>query len=246
MEAMQAASGVLLQGPAAALEARPQAERPVRPGSPIRELTSFQPSEIWLIEVKKLRRQKPACLADQALDLIEQASYQVLEQELLFIEKINSLLRRGALIDTGYRPIEVHRIVMEHELDEHSKLDRGIGFIQGLMSYGRERGTQFLEKRHQRLASWAGVCLSRQSDRQPFPSPYRHLGAGSGFFRPPAPGSEASQPKDRDSCPSGSWRSALCVASMTWPEIGLCRKGWPQSQSMQTRELNPTTTRYVP
>lgn len=93
------------------------------------------------------------------LDLVEHANCQVLEQELSFIEKINSLLKRGALIHSGYLPIEVHRIVMEHDLDDHSKLDRGPGFIRALMSYGRERATQFLEKRAQRLTSRAGACV---------------------------------------------------------------------------------------
>ena len=93
--------------------------------------------------------------------MIELASQQVLEQELRFIETINTLLKRGTLIDGDYRPIEVHRIIMEHAFDDASKLDRGSGFISGLMSYGRERAAQFLEKRAQRLSSQSGVHPSR-------------------------------------------------------------------------------------
>ena len=160
-ETMQAASGVLLPGPAAILETHPRPEGRSFPSSPIRELASFKPSEIWLIQVNKVGRQRPSTPASHILDLIELACNQVLEQELRFIETINTLLKRGTLIDGDYRPIEVHRIVMEHAFDDASKLDRGAGFLSGLMSYGRERAAQFLEKRAQRLSSRSGVHVRR-------------------------------------------------------------------------------------
>ncbi len=161
VETMQAASGVLLPCPAALLETQPRPEGQSLPGSPIREVASFKPSEIWLIQVNKVRRQRSSTPASHTLDLIEQASNQMLEQELRFIQTINTLLKRGTLIDGGYRPIEVHRIIIEHDLDDASKLDRSAGFLSGLMSYGRERAAQFLEKRAQRLSSQSGVHLSR-------------------------------------------------------------------------------------
>ncbi len=160
-ETMQAATGVLLPGPAAILETHPRPEGRSLPGSPIREVASFKPSEIWLIQVNKVRRQRSSTPASHTLDLIELASNQVLEQELRFIQTINTLLNRGTLIDGGFRPIEVHRIIMEHDLDDASKLDHSAGFLSGLMSYGRERAAQFLEKRAQRLSSQSGVHLSR-------------------------------------------------------------------------------------
>jgi NTE family protein len=154
-ETMQAATGVLPLGPAAILETRPRSEGPSLPGSPIREVARFKPSEIWLIQVNKVGCQRSPAPAVHSLDPIELASKQVLEQELRFIHTINTLLTRGTLIDGGYRPIEVHRIIMEHDLDDASKLDRSSGFLSGLMSYGRERAVQFLEKREQRLSSRA-------------------------------------------------------------------------------------------
>src|SRR5271157_1527855 len=160
-ETMQAATGVLLPGPAAILETHPRREGRSLPGSPIREVAGFKPSEIWLIQVNKVRRQRSSTPASHTLDLIELASNQVLEQELRFIQTINTLLNRGILIDGGYRPIEVHRIIMEHDFDDASKLDHSAGFLSGLMSYGRERAAQFLEKRAQRLSSQSGVHLSR-------------------------------------------------------------------------------------
>ena len=162
-EAMQVAAGILAQGPATILEARVGVESPDLPRSPIHEVTRFKPSEIWLIEVKKRHRQRPSSLATQSLDLIDMANQQILEQELRFIEKINALLKRGVLVGGGYRPIEVHRIVMEHDFDETSKLDRGASFICQLMSYGRDRAAQFLEKRAQRLAIPSASALHARS-----------------------------------------------------------------------------------
>jgi hypothetical protein len=161
VEAMQAAAGVLLPSPAAPLETHPRPEGQSLPGSPIRELTGFKPSEIWLIQVTKVGRQRSSIPASHPLDLIELAANQVLEQELRFIQTINKLLERGTLIDGGYRPIEVHRIIMEHDLDDTSKLDRSPAFLGALMSYGRERAAQFLEKRAQRLSIQSGVHLNR-------------------------------------------------------------------------------------
>ena len=158
-ETMQAAAGVLLPDPAANLETLPRARDQSLPGSPIREVTSFKPSEIWLIQVNKVGRRRSTAPADHSLDLIELASRHVLEQEIRFIEKINTLLKRGTLIDGGYRPIEVHRIIMEHDLDDTSKLDRSSSLVSGLLSYGRERAAQFLEKRAHRLSSRSSAHL---------------------------------------------------------------------------------------
>jgi len=55
----------------------------------------------------------------------------------------------------------VHRIIMEHDLDDASKLDRSPAFLGGLMSYGRERAAQFLEKRTQQLSIQSSVHLNR-------------------------------------------------------------------------------------
>jgi NTE family protein len=160
VETMQATAGVLLPDPAAMLEAHSRAPGRDLLGSPIREVVRFQPSEIWLIQVNKIGCARPSAPASHALDLIELAGNQVLEQELRFIQTINTLLHRGSLIDSGYRPIEVHRIIMEHDLDDASKLDRSVGFLGGLMSYGRDRGRQFLEKRAQRLSTRSEVHLN--------------------------------------------------------------------------------------
>jgi NTE family protein len=128
-------------------------------GSTIRKLARLKPAEIWLIQINQAgHHREPSPPADLAMRF-QWIEDQILALEIGFIEKINSLLERGALIGRYYRRIDVHRIVMEHDLDEASKHDRSPSFIGPLMSYGRERARQFLEKRR--------AVLSRQSAALP-------------------------------------------------------------------------------
>ncbi len=115
---------------------------------PIRQLTDFQPDEIWVIQInganfKELPR-RAGDLSDRCLEL---SGNLTLEQELRFIQKINEWLQRGVLIDSDYRHIEVHRIVLERDLDTISKWDRSGSFIRSMMDYGRARTKEFLDER---------------------------------------------------------------------------------------------------
>ena len=132
---------------AVALDGHIQGEGLLLQNPPIRELIDFGPDEIWVIQVIKSTRNGLSRTAGDLSDHYELTSSLLLEQELRFIQKINGLLDRGMLIDSGYRHIEVHRIIMEHDLDYSSKLDRSPSFIGRMMAYGRERAKQFLEKR---------------------------------------------------------------------------------------------------
>jgi len=128
---------------------------------PIRELTDFGPDEIWVIQVRKSTRNGLSRTAGDASDHYELTSNLLLEQELRFIQKINGLLDRGTLIDSGYRHIEVHRIIMEHDFDYSSKLDRSPRFIRHMMAYGRERAKQFLDKRKCGLSRRSPIRLMK-------------------------------------------------------------------------------------
>jgi len=132
---------------AVALDGHSQGEGLLLQNPPIRELTDFGPDEIWVIQVIKSTRNELSRRAGDLSDHYELTGNLLLEQELRFIQKINGLLDRGMLIDSGYRHIEVHRIIMEHDLDYSSKLDRSPSFICRMMAYGRERAKQFLDKK---------------------------------------------------------------------------------------------------
>jgi NTE family protein len=115
---------------------------------PLRELTDFRPDEIWVIQINRTTCDRVPRTVDDISDRLNELSGNLsLEQELRFIRKINELLRRGVLIDGGYRHIEVHRIVMERDLDYASKFDRSESFIRGLMTSGRARAKKFLDER---------------------------------------------------------------------------------------------------
>ena len=144
---------------AVALAGHSQGEGLLLQHPPIRELTDFGPDEIWVIQVIKSTRKGLSRTAGDLSDHYELTSSLLLEQELRFIQKINGLLDRGMLIDSGYRHIEVHRIIMEHDLDYSSKLDRSPSFICRMMAYGRERAKQFLEKRKCGLSRRSPVRL---------------------------------------------------------------------------------------
>ena len=127
------------------------------PSPPVRELTDFQPSEIWVIQINKARCGDLSGMIGDLAGRDELINRRFLEQELRFIQTINRLLDRGVLIDSGYRHIEVHRIIMEHDLDDASILDRSASFLGGLLSYGKDRAKQFLEKRRSGLSRSSAV-----------------------------------------------------------------------------------------
>jgi len=146
-EAAMAAAAVASGFPAAGVESRAQGRGSRLPIDPIRALTRFRPTELWVIQINRTGR---TCSSTQSWDQDASDSGTcnlILEQELRFLGELNELIERGTLIDSRYGHIEVHRIVMDHDLDDASKLDRSPAFISRMMSYGRERAGHFLKKR---------------------------------------------------------------------------------------------------
>jgi NTE family protein len=115
---------------------------------PIRQLTDFHPDEVWVIQINGANFKGSTRTAGDLSDRRSALSGNLtLEQELRFIQKINEWLQRGVLIDSGYRHIEVHRIVLERDLDTISKWDRSGSFIRSMVDYGRARAKEFLDER---------------------------------------------------------------------------------------------------
>jgi NTE family protein len=120
---------------------------------PIRELTDYGPDEIWVIEVNRTAWDHVPMSRDDIHDRRnELAGNLSLEQEIRFIGKINELLERGMLVDSPYRPIAVHRIALERNLDYASKFDRSETALRSLISHGRKRAKAFLAARATRTA----------------------------------------------------------------------------------------------
>jgi NTE family protein len=134
--------------PAVAIDGRSFWDGLFSQNPPIRELTDYRPDELWVIQVNPSARDRLPRSVDDIHDRRnELAGNLSLEQELRFVAKINDLLERGMLVNSPYRPIGVHRIVLETDLDYASKFDRSASLIQGLMAQGRARARQFLDER---------------------------------------------------------------------------------------------------
>jgi hypothetical protein len=138
-----------------------EAADPLAPATPVRALLDSTPGELLLIQVRRAGRARPACSAGELADFHERHEHQMLDQELRFVQTINRLIKKGLLLGDRYRPVEVHRIVMEHDFDDSARVNRSPGLIDGLISYGRERASQFLEKRQLGLARGAPGPLER-------------------------------------------------------------------------------------
>lgn len=114
---------------------------------PVRELPDARPDAIWVIRINPVARaDEPTTMPDIVDRRNELAGNLSLSQELFFIEKINQLVRDGALAGTKYRQIEVATIDLDLDLDAASKLDRSPGFLAELMALGEREATDFLAR----------------------------------------------------------------------------------------------------
>ena len=75
------------------------------PASPIRALLDSKPSELWLIQVRKVGlAHELTGFAGELADLIERSEHQLLDQELRFVQTINKMLKRGYCSTTDTAP----------------------------------------------------------------------------------------------------------------------------------------------
>jgi NTE family protein len=146
-----ASAAIPQAAPSSTFDGRSHGEGLFPQDPPVRELTDYRPDEIWVIQVKRVHHRGMPGTSGDLPGRSEPVGNLSLDRELRFIQKINDLLGRGVLIGGGYRHIEVHRIVIEHDLDHASKYDRSGGFLSDMMAYGRERAGQFLAERDRRL-----------------------------------------------------------------------------------------------
>ena len=112
---------------------------------PVRELPDTRPDAIWVVQINPATRSSEPTSMSEILDRRNELSGNLsLSQELFFIEKINELVRTGALAGTKYREIAVETIALDRDLDTPSKLDRSPAFIADLMALGDAQAEAFL------------------------------------------------------------------------------------------------------
>jgi NTE family protein len=115
---------------------------------PIHHLLEHQIDEIWLIQINSSTCARIPTETHEILDRRNALSGNLsMEQELAFIDSLNRAIRRGALSDPGFHPIQVTRIALDRELSYRSKLDRRPEFLEELREYGKTKCRWFLKER---------------------------------------------------------------------------------------------------
>lgn len=106
-----------------------------------------KPDEIWIIQINRSRREEwPTSIKEIECRRNELAGNLSLNQEIFFLEVINSMLEAGSLQIGRLKPIKIRKIEMLLDLDPESMLDISQPFIDDLMTYGRSQAKIFLEK----------------------------------------------------------------------------------------------------
>ena len=116
---------------------------------PIRQFVSDapadeKPDEIWIVRINPRTREEVPTTTSEITDRRnELAGNLSLDQERHMIESVNGMIADGIITDDRYKRIALREVdiapALADDLDSHSKLDRDPGFIDRLMTHGRER-----------------------------------------------------------------------------------------------------------
>jgi len=123
---------------------------------PIHDLIDHRIDELWLVQINPSACARVPTETHEILDRRNSLSGNLsMEQELKFIQVINTAIAKGRLTDTKYRPIRVSRIALDRELSYRSKVDRRPELLEELREYGRTKWRWFLKERETRRAAEA-------------------------------------------------------------------------------------------
>ncbi|MCP4109569.1 MAG: Patatin [Desulfobacteraceae bacterium] len=112
---------------------------------PIRGLAKAKPDEIWVIQINPPVTAKVPMTMNEIRNRRDELTGNLsLEQEIYFIEKINTLIKKKLITGSEYKHIEVKRIQMLRDLDYATKLERSPDFIEGMIEYGEKQAEKFL------------------------------------------------------------------------------------------------------
>lgn len=114
---------------------------------PIREFTNLAPAppdEIWIVRINPLESREEPVQMSQIVDRRNELSGNLsLDQEIVFINKINELRAKFEPLRERYRHIEIRQVELALDLDYPSKLDRSVSHIHRLIATGREAAPRF-------------------------------------------------------------------------------------------------------
>jgi NTE family protein len=119
---------------------------------PIHHLIDHQIDELWLVQINPSSCARLPMETHEILDRRNSLAGNLsMEQELIFIEMLNSGIARGLINDPHLRPMRVSRISIDRELNYRSKLDRRPEFLDEMREFGRTKWRWFLKERETRL-----------------------------------------------------------------------------------------------
>ncbi len=104
-----------------------------------------KPDELWVVQINPQEREgEPTSLVEIKDRRNELAGNISLNQELRFVRRVNQWIDDGRLPDDEFARTEIRTIQMGRTLHCTSKLDRSPGFVDDLMTSGREHAEEFL------------------------------------------------------------------------------------------------------
>jgi NTE family protein len=119
---------------------------------PVRDFVSVPneleeaPDEIWVIQINPSRTAHEPRRIGEILDRRNELTGNLsLNQELDFIKSTNKWLLERKVSPEHFKPIRIYRIELTADLDLASKMDRSRGFLEELMTCGRQAGSRFLQ-----------------------------------------------------------------------------------------------------
>ncbi len=119
---------------------------------PIHDLIRHRIDELWLIQINLSTCPRIPTETHEILDRRNALSGNLsMEQELGFIEELNTAISEGRFKDPEFHPIRVTRIVLDRELGYRSKSDRRPDLLNDLKQYGQTKCRIFLKQRDSRM-----------------------------------------------------------------------------------------------
>jgi NTE family protein len=105
-----------------------------------------KPDELWIVQINPQEFEGEPKTLDVIADRRNELSGNIsLNQELTFIERVNTWLEEGYLPDEQFSQTTIHRIEMGERFHCSTKVDRDPEFLDELMDLGHERARAFLD-----------------------------------------------------------------------------------------------------
>ncbi|WP_267641349.1 patatin-like phospholipase family protein [Haloarchaeobius amylolyticus] len=121
---------------------------------PIRDLFHLpaerKPEELWIVQINPQRIEEEPRSLREIYDRRNELSGNIsLNEQLHFIEKVNTWIDEGHLPESDFQKTEIHRISIDEQFFASSKLDRSPDFIAELERRGHEKAKAFCEQRRE-------------------------------------------------------------------------------------------------